>query len=90
MTGPVICRSCGEEWPRHPALEVACPDCGASVGVHCKKPSGHTFWKSALPHVAREQRALDEGKMHRCRAARDEPAAAVGVAPAGETSGSRA
>lgn len=23
-------------------LEVACPDCGAGIGVRCKRPSGHS------------------------------------------------
>jgi len=71
LTGPVTCHACGEEWPRHPALEVECPVCRAHVGVHCKKPSGHAFWRNALPHVEREQRAVDAGKMTRCSAATD-------------------
>ena len=70
MTGPVTCHACGEEFPRHPALEVKCPDCGANVGVHCTKPSGHTFWKHELPHVNREQLAVDRGLMNICTAAR--------------------
>jgi hypothetical protein len=41
--GPVCCAKpgCSLEWPRDPILEVGCPDCGAGVGVRCKRPSGH-------------------------------------------------
>lgn len=37
----VSCDYCGQEWPRGPALEVACPHCGSRVGAGCKRPSGH-------------------------------------------------
>lgn len=33
------------------ARDVACPECGASVGVKCQRPSGHRVRKS---HVARK------------------------------------
>ena len=41
--GPVCCAKpgCSLEWLRDPILEVVCPDCGAGVGVRCKRPSGH-------------------------------------------------
>lgn len=43
-TGPCVCSipGCDREWPRDPMLEVPCPDCGAGIGVHCKRPSGHS------------------------------------------------
>lgn len=33
---------CGVSWPRHPALEVACPDCKSKAGTKCRRPSGHS------------------------------------------------
>ena len=70
MTGPVTCHACGEQWPRHPALEVPCPTCQADVGKACHKPSGHARWDYEGPHVPREQRAVDEGFMSICTASR--------------------
>lgn len=50
------CLRCGQEWPRDPALEVGCPLCGAAVGVHCTRPSGH----KARVHAARDRLALEK------------------------------
>ncbi len=36
---------CGDEFPRHPALEVACPSCQAPIGKSCKRPSGHNVFR---------------------------------------------
>lgn len=67
-SGPVTCRSCGQEWPRDPALEVPCPDCQAPVGKWCKRPSGHGGNFVDL-HRSRDQAALDAGVLQRCPAA---------------------
>lgn len=68
----VVCSACGQEWPRDPALEVACPKCAAKVGHYCrrKRPSGHdaTFEKQLI-HPERDQLAMDRGFLERCRAA---------------------
>lgn len=60
-----ICHACGQEWPRHPALEVACPECGALAGRGCKRPSGHAG-PFIEPHAAREQVAVDLGVLQLC------------------------
>jgi len=61
----VTCANCGQEWPRHPCLDVICPLCQAAVGQRCRRPSGH-----AGPfvdfHVDREQAALDAGILRKC------------------------
>lgn len=68
----VSCSACGTEWPRDPALEVACPKCEAKVGRHCRvrRPSGHTanFGNKTLIHPARDQPAMDMGFLKRCTA----------------------
>lgn len=69
----VICDRCGEAWERHPAELVPCPDCGAAPNTPCVRPSGHAHWRYMLPHVAREQLAVDTGAMSRCRAALPPP-----------------
>lgn len=71
QTGPHSCDLCGEEWPRHPALEVACPVCKAPVHGPCKRPSGHVAME---PHADREQAALDQGVLRRCPKAPAAPA----------------
>jgi len=62
------CHLCGETWPRDPALEVACPMCGAGVGVRCVRPSGHRAWRHEPPHVERDRAALDAGVIRPCPA----------------------
>jgi hypothetical protein len=66
---PVVCNYCGDEWPRHPALEVACPKCGAGIGKPCgnKRPSGHRVVFGVETHVEREQAALDAGIWAKCQ-----------------------
>lgn len=61
----VMCGLCGEIWERDPALEVACPQCLAPVGVKCRRPSGH----GCDLHHARDQAALDVGVLKPCKAA---------------------
>lgn len=65
MTAPAICQRCGQYWPRDPALEVACPQCQAPVGVKCRRPSGHSGNFVRL-HAARDQAAMDAGLLQRC------------------------
>lgn len=52
----VECETCGREWRRDPVLEVACPQCGADVGVKCRRPSGHP----CSVHASRDKKALRE------------------------------
>lgn len=59
------CRNCGQSWRRDPALEVACPECGAGVGSPCKRPSGHPLPYHDV-HIPRDQLALDRGYIQRC------------------------
>lgn len=59
---PVSCSTCGEEWPRDPALEVPCPTCHAPVGVKCRRPSGH----GCVLHASRDQAAMDAGFLRPC------------------------
>lgn len=61
----VRCHSCGQEWPRDPALEVPCPTCRAPIGSPCKRPSGH----SCSLHAARDHAAMAAAKLERCPAA---------------------
>lgn len=68
------CHTCGQTWPRHPVLEVECPDCRAKVGSWCKRPSGHQAHEL---HVAREQLALDRGVLLMCPAGPSALSAAV-------------
>ena len=60
-----ICHFCGQQWPRHPALEVECPQCGARSGQDCIRPSGHAG-PFVEPHAAREQTAVDQGVLELC------------------------
>lgn len=55
VTGSAHCNrtGCPSTWPRDPVLEVACPDCGAAVGVRCRRPSGHSGGFTDL-HAARD------------------------------------
>lgn len=81
------CHNCGQAWPRHPVLEVACPSCHAPIGSWCKRPSGH---KAQDLHVEREQLALDAGVLQMCqagpsaRAARQAPAEIPTSPPRGQ------
>jgi hypothetical protein len=50
----VFCAAgCDLKWARDPVLEVACPDCGAGVGVYCRRPSGHANFGHSF-HAARD------------------------------------
>lgn len=66
----LVCHRCGDEWPEHPALVVACPHCKAGPGIRCTRPSGHQMSQSfqAQPHIAREALAVSSGAMQPCRA----------------------
>ncbi len=57
------CEWCGEEWKKHPATVVPCPDCQAPAGSPCQRPSGH---RASEPHVERERRAVEEGLLKTC------------------------
>ena len=61
----LTCNACGREWPRHPALEVECPVCGADVGLGCRRPSGHAG-PFIEPHTEREQLAVDRKRLEMC------------------------
>jgi len=61
----VRCNACGEEWNRHPALIVECPQCGAAAHADCVRPSGHSG-PFIEPHAAREQLAVDRGLLALC------------------------
>jgi hypothetical protein len=52
---PTTCLHCGREWPRDPALEVACPTCHAAIGRRCKRPSGH---EASDVHATRDRLAM--------------------------------
>ena len=68
----VSCSSCGDGWPRDPALEVVCPTCNSQIGYYCghKRPSGHKVrFGSTLIHPARDQLAMVLGFLQRCPAA---------------------
>lgn len=60
-----ICHACGQQWPRHPALKVECPQCGSKSGQDCFRPSGHAG-PFVEPHAAREQVAVDRGVLELC------------------------
>lgn len=66
----VMCAGCGRTWERDPALEVACPQCLAPVGVKCRRPSGH----GCNLHHARDYAAMDAGFVEVCPAAKKETA----------------
>lgn len=51
----VMCGLCGRIWERDPALEVACPLCGAGVGEPC-----------AEYHVERDYAAIEAGVVDVC------------------------
>lgn len=38
---------CGDEFPRHPALEIKCPTCQARPGKPCVRPSEHTVFRGS-------------------------------------------
>ena len=61
----VTCSRCGQEWPRDPALEVACPSCPALIGKRCKRGSGHNVWGNQ-PHASRDRLAMERGFMKKC------------------------
>ena len=54
----VKCSLCGQEWPRDPALEVACPVCRAAAGSPCRRPSGHETY-GGQPHPDRDRLAME-------------------------------
>lgn len=64
MPEPVTCSRCGQSWPRDPALEVACPECLAPVGVRCRRPSGH----GRELHHGRDRAAMAAGLLQPCPA----------------------
>lgn len=79
-TGPCACThaGCDRSWSRDPVLEVARPDCGAGIGVRCRRPSGHSGPFVEL-HVARDllaDRVAAYGPcpLGRCGASRAAPA----------------
>lgn len=43
----IRCESCGQEWPRDPALEVECPVCHAKPGQKCRVPRPSEYVHSA-------------------------------------------
>ena len=45
---------------KHPAMAVACPSCGATVGHWCKRPSGHSGPMVAF-HAARRKAVEGQG-----------------------------
>lgn len=55
----VVCRNCGQEWPRDPVLEVSCPKCNADEGQKCRRPSEHAGG-FVHPHAGRDKRAMAE------------------------------
>jgi hypothetical protein len=81
LFGPVLivstlmfsCSRCGQQWEKHPATVVACPDCHAAAGSLCKRPSGHTVPLGEV-HVRREQAAVDAGLLPVCSAVGSSPA----------------
>ena len=75
----IKCSACGQQWPRDPALEVACPVCRALVGSPCRRPSGHEVY-GGQPHPDRDRLAMEVVPGYgRCPAA----AAAPNKAPDG-------
>lgn len=68
--------ACGQEWPRDPALEVACPTCKAPVGSRCRRPSGHP---AGQLHADRDLAAMEAGILEKCPG---KPANRVATAPA--------
>lgn len=68
---PMYCQKpgCDRFWPRDPALEVICPDCGAPIGSPCKRPSGHTVFAHGV-HGARDLAADAAGKYGICPSGR--------------------
>ena len=64
----VRCSQCGQEWPRDPALEVACPTCLAGVGQRCRRPGGYTGNFVGV-HASRDRAAMQAGFLQPCPAA---------------------
>ena len=67
VTGTAQCTrlGCTSTWPRDPVLEIACPDCGAAVGVRCRRLSGHAGGFTDL-HAARDILAHAQGAYGPC------------------------
>lgn len=65
---PVRCSLCGQEWPRDPALEIACPTCLAGVGQPCRRPGGYTGNFVGV-HASRDRAAMQAGFLQPCPAA---------------------
>lgn len=80
-TGPCTCArpGCGRTWLRDPVLEVTCPDCGAPIGVRCRRPSGHSGPMVKL-HAARDLLADRIGAYGHCPLGRCGAAQAAGAA----------
>jgi hypothetical protein len=57
---PINCNSCGYQHPQDPPFSVKCPECHASPGTYCKRPSGHSGPFVAF-HAERDVKALMEG-----------------------------
>lgn len=69
-----VCGACGRVWEKHPATVVECPRCHQPAGSPCLRPSGHEP-PGGIPHVEREQLAVDAGLLDLC------PASARGEGP---------
>lgn len=70
---------CDRHWPRDPALEIACPDCKAPIGVGCRRPSGHRAFGSCNVHAARDLAADAAGHYGVCPSGRCGRAAVVSM-----------
>lgn len=82
---PVRCLKdgCDMRWPRDPALEVPCPDCGAGIGRKCKRPSGHAAWQNWV-HASRDIAADQAGHYGVCPHGRCGLANGASTAPSPE------
>lgn len=63
------CSACGQEWDKHPFLQLPCPTCDAPAGAWCRRPSEHSGPFVEI-HVAREQAVVDAGLVDICPAAK--------------------
>lgn len=63
---------CSKTWDRDPVYEVECPQCGADVGVKCKRPSGHGVWHDQGRgwHKSRDIAAHNAGAYGECPSGR--------------------
>ncbi|WP_242187174.1 hypothetical protein [Sphingomonas sp. CARO-RG-8B-R24-01] len=67
ITGIAHCNrpGCTSTRQRDPVLEVPRPDCGAGIGVRCRRPSGHAGNFTDL-HAARDLLADASGAYGHC------------------------